>query len=334
VNLTGGERESLTKRYTNSPEAYEDYLKGRYLYYKGSEADWRKAVDFFSAAIAKDPNFALAHIGLADCYGLSSGWLMTPTEAYAKVKEEARKALQIDDTLADAWAELGTAELFYDHDWAGAERDFKHALELNPDSDPARLYYSYYLMALGRTDESVALLKQGLQSDPLSLPFNTNLINALYFARRYDEAIDVCRKTLEIDSNSFYTRLLLGGAYQQKGQDEAAVAEFQKLRQQEAQDPWAIAALGNVYGVSGREGEAQKMLAELQELGKRRYVSPYFFALIYIGLGERDQGFAYLDKAYDEHNDYLIYLRVEPLFDPLRSDPRFQDLLRRVGLTP
>ncbi len=332
VSLTGGERELLTKRYTNNPEAYEDYLKGRYLYYKGSEADWRKAVDYFNAAVAKDPNFSLAHIGLADCYGLSSGWLMPPAEAYAEVKEEARKALQIDDTLADAWAELGAAELFYDHDWAAAERDFKHALELNPDSDPARLYYSYYLMALGRTDESVVLLKRGLQSDPLSLPFNTNLSNALYFARRYDEAVNVCLKTLEMDGNSFYTRLLLGGAYQQRGQYEAAIAEFQKLRQQEGQDPWATASLGNAYGVSGRRDEAQKTVNELQELSKRRYVSPYFFALIYTGLGDKDQAFAYLDKAYEEHNDYLIYLKVEPLFDPLRSDPRFADLLRRVGL--
>jgi serine/threonine-protein kinase len=330
LKLTGEDRKLLAKRYTDNSEAYELYLKGRYHYYTGTEDEWRKSLDYFNAAVAKDPNFALAYVGIADCYGLSSGWLMPPTEAYPKIEKAARKALQIDDTLADAWAELGAVKLFYDHDWAGAERDFKHALELNPDSYIAHEYYSFYLYALGRTDESVATLKQGLQSDPLSLPFNTNLGYAYYYAHRYDDAIESARNTLEIDPNSFYARLLLGNAYQLKGQYDAAIAEYRKLRDQD-EGPWAIAYLGNVYAVSGRKDEAQKALAQLQDLAKRRYVSPFFFALVYTGLGDQNQALAYLDKAYEEHNDYLAYLKVEPLFDPLRSDPRFQELIRKIG---
>ncbi|MDQ3908337.1 MAG: tetratricopeptide repeat protein [Acidobacteriota bacterium] len=331
VSLTGGERELLTKRYTNNPEAYEYYLKGRFHYYKGSEAEWHQALEDYQQAVAIDPNYALAYSGIADCYGVASAWLMPPTEAYPKVREASLNALRIDGTLADARAALAADKLFYGHDWAGAERDLKQALGLNPDSTDAVIYYSYFLYASGRTDECLALLKRGLQSDPLSLPLNTNFGEALYYARRYDESLEVSRKTLEIDPNALFALLFAGDAYQAKGDYQSAVAAFERMRQPE-DNPFAIASLGNVYAVSGRRDEALKMLSELQASAKSRYVSPYFFAIIYTGLGDKDQAFAYLNKAYEEHNDYLIYLKVEPLFDPLRSDPRFADLLRRVGL--
>jgi serine/threonine-protein kinase len=333
LRLTGDERKLLTKHYTNNSDAYEFYLKGRFHYYKGSEAEWHQALDDFNQAIAKDPDYALAYSGVADCYGIASAWLMPPTEAYPKIQEAALKALERDNTLADAWAELASYKLFYEHDWPGAERELKHALELNPDSADAILYYSFYLYASGHTDECLALLKRALQSDPLSLPLNTNLGETFYYARRYEDSLAVSRKALEIDPDAIFPLLFAGDAYQQKGDYQAAVAQFQRMRQPE-DNPWALASLGNVYAVSGRRDEALKMLAELEASGKRRYVSPYFFALIYTGLGDKDQAFAYLDKSFDEHNDYLIYLKVEPLFDPLRSDPRFADLLRRVGLTP
>ncbi|HEX8890505.1 MAG TPA: protein kinase [Pyrinomonadaceae bacterium] len=330
LKLTGEEEKLLTKRYTNNAQAYEDYLKGRYHYYKLTEAEWHKALDSFNQAIVEDPNFALAYSGIADCYGIASAWLMPPTEAYPKFEEFARKALQIDGSLADARAEIAAVKLFYQHDWAGAEEELKHALSLNPNSTPARLYYSFYLYASGRTAECLDILKQGLESDPLSLPLNTNLAETFYYARRYDEALDVSRKMMDIDHDSNFPHLLAGWAYQQKGQYEAAIAEFQQARQLE--DTFATAALGNVYAVSGQRDEAQKMLAELESLAKRRYVSPYFFALIYTGLGNKDQALLWLNKAYDERNDYLIYLKVEPLFDPLRDDQRFQDLMRRIGI--
>jgi eukaryotic-like serine/threonine-protein kinase len=333
LQLSGAQRERLTKHSTENPEAYELYLKGRYYYYKGTEAEMKKASDYYQQAIEKDPNYALAYVGLADSYGIASTYLLPPKQAYAKVKEAVLKALQIDDGLGEAHATWGTYKFYYERDWQGAENEYRRAIALNSNSVDAAIWYSYYLDASGRFDEAMAQANRARQLDPLSLISNTGVAEAYYYARQYDRCIEAFRKDLEIDQDDTFTHLFTGAAYQQKSMYSEAITEYEKARRIE-NSPWVLASLGNGYAVAGRTADARKVLAELEEMSKQRYVSPYNNALVYAGLGEKDQAFAWLNKADEERNDYLVYIKVEPLFDSLRSDPRFGDLLRRIGLAP
>jgi serine/threonine protein kinase/Tfp pilus assembly protein PilF len=333
LQLSGAQRERLTKHSTENAEAYELYLKGRYYYYKGTEAEMKKASDYYQQAIEKDPNYALAYVGLADSYGIASTYLLPPNQAYAKVREAVLKALQIDDGLGEAHATWGTYKFYYERDWQGAESEYRRAIALNSNSVDAAIWYSYYLNASGRFDEAIAQANRARQLDPLSLISNTGVAEAYYYARQYDRCIEAFRKDLEIDQADTFTHLFTGAAYQQKSMYSEAIAEYEKARRIE-NSPWVLASLGNGYAVAGRTADARKVLAELEEMSKQRYVSPYNNALIYVGLGEKDQAFVWLNKADEERNDYLVYIKVEPLFDSLRSDPRFADLLRRVGLAP
>ena len=333
LQLSGAQRERLKKHSTENAEAYELYLKGRYHNFKGTEAEIRKASEYYQQAIEKDPNYALAYVGLADSYGVASAYVLPPAQAYSKVKEAALRALQIDDGLGEAHASLGQYKLYYERDWQGAETEFRRAITLNPNYPDAAIWYSFYLDATGRFEEAIAQTNRARQLDPLSLISNAGLAEAYYYARQYDRSLEAFRKTLELDQESALTHLWIGTLYQQKSMYSEAIAEYERARQIE-DSPWVLASLGNGYAVAGRTADARKVLSALDAMSKQRYVSPYNNALIYVGLGEKDQAFAWLNKADEERNDYLVYLKVEPLFDSLRSDPRFSELMKRVGLQP
>jgi len=336
LRLTGEEQKRLTKRYTENAEAYQLYLKGRYYWDKRTPQSFQRATEHFVQALEKDPGYALAYGGLADCYN-GLGWygMLSPKESFPKAKAAATKASGIDEALAEPHASLGWAKFLYDWDWPGAEREFKRAIELNPNYSIAHNWYGSFLQGQGRLDEALAVYRRAQEVDPLSLVMNAVVGLGLYHKRQYDQAIEQLRKTVEMDPNFPLARFFLGMAYEQKKMYEAAVAEFQKGSELFEGAPIGLAALGHAYAVSGRAAEARKVLEELNQLGKRRYVSAYFIAAIYAGLGEKDQAWAWLEKAYEERASWLSnQVKVDPRFDSLRSDPRYQGLLRRMGLPP
>jgi TolB-like protein/Flp pilus assembly protein TadD len=333
VKLTGQEQMLLTKRYTQDPEAYQLYLKGRYFWNKFTPADHQRAVEYFNQAIGKDPAYALAYTGLADTYAASStsGWI-APTEGYPRAKEIVKKALQLDDTLSEAHTSFGAIAMFYDFDWATAEREYKRAIELNPNYPIAYELYSYLQSATGRPDEAIEMAQRAQGTDPLSVLLSEDTALACYLARRYDEAVKQYQETIEMDSSYASAYFNIGIVYGQKGMYDEALAAYQKAINASERTPAILAALGHTYAVSGRKGEALKILDELKEMSGQKYVSPYDLAVLYTGLGEKERAVEQLGKAYEERAGWIINLKVEPLFDPLRSDPRFADLVRRFGL--
>jgi serine/threonine-protein kinase len=331
-----GEEKGLAKHYTESNEAYQLYLRGRFYWAKRTEEGMQKSLEYFQQAIERDPNFALAYSGLADAYDLlgasdASGG-MPANEAMPKAKAAALKALEIDDTLAEAHVSLAHIKYYYDRDWATAEREYKRAIELNPNYPIAHQWYAVYLMSAGRFDEALAQNRRAQELDPLSLPINMTLGWVLLNARQYDQSVEQLRKTLEMDPNFMLAHHRLGLVYEQKGKYDEAIAEFRQVLNLSAGKPLGITALAHAYALSGKRAEAQRTLAELQEISKRRYVSPASIALIYAALGDKDQAFTWLEKADKERDPNLARLTVDPRFDSLRSDPRFADLVRRVGL--
>ena len=337
AKLTGAEKHALISRSTENTEAHQFYLKGRYYWNRRGEEGLRKATEYFEHAIKADPNYALAYAGLADSYALLGfhGWgALPPAEAVPKAKAAAEKALQIDETLAEAHASLAYAKDEYDWDMAGAEREYKRAIELNPNYATAHQWYAQHLAVRGRYPEAITEIKQAQEVDPLSLVINMNVGWVFYIGRQYDEAVEQCRKTLELDPNFPPAHWMLGQAYRQKGMYEEAIAEFQKAVALSQGDPVQVAGLGHGFAVARKRAEAQKILNELKELSKRRYFPPYFIALIYVGLDDKNQAFEWLEKAFAERSANLTVLKAEPMFDPLRSDAHFQDLLRRVSTTP
>ncbi len=332
LRLTGEEKKRLTKRYTENTEAYQAYLKGRYSWNKRTEEGLLKGVDYFQQAIDKDPNYALAYVGLADCYGLLGIWgPPRPAEAFPRAKAAALKAVEIGDTLGEAHTSLAWINFVFDWDWAGAEREYRRAFELNPSYATAHQWYAHYLMWMGRLEEAKAEMKRAQELDPLSLVINTELAYPFYYAGQYDQAIQQGRRALELDPNFYRAHWLLGLVYEQKGMFGEAIAELQRAASLSGRTPIIFAALGHAYAVAGKRGEAQKVLDELREVSKRRYVPSYHVAQIYVGLGEKQQALAWLEKAYQERS-WVPPLRFDPSFDGLRSDPRFADLLRRIGL--
>jgi TolB-like protein/DNA-binding winged helix-turn-helix (wHTH) protein/Flp pilus assembly protein TadD len=331
LRLTGEEQKELTKRYTQSDEAYHFYLKGLYFWNRRTEPELQKAIDHFQRAIDKDPNYALAYAMMADCYGiLGTSENSPPSEMFPKAKAAASKALKIDDTLAEGHVRLAGAELG-EWNWRGAEREYQRAIKLNPGFATAHQRYSLLLMAMGRTQESLAEIRRALELDPVSLTINTSFGWRLYFARRYNEAIEQFEETLEMDPNFASAHFHLGKTYARKGHYKEALAAF---GQAHAFSKVAATAMeGYTSAVSGQRGKARKILSELEQQSKIRYVSPYDIAIIYTGLGEKDQALAWLQKACDERVFRVVFLRVEPLLDELRSDPRFQALVKRIGLS-
>ncbi len=334
IKVTPQEQARLASSRPVNPEAHEAYLKGRYHWNKRTEGEVKKGIDYFQQAIAIDPNYAPAYSGLADCYILlnSRGYL-TSREVQPKAKEATTKALRLDDTLADGHASLAYI-LFYGWDWSGAEREFKRAIELNPGYVEAHHVYSHFLTATGRTDESLAESKRALELAPLDLPIVVHLGWHYIYSRQYDAAIDQIRKAIELDRNFALGHFYLGQAYEHKAMYNEAIAEFQNAVTLSGGSPETVTSLGHAYAIAGRKAEAQKVLDHFAELSKGRFISPYNIALVYAGLGENPKALAWLKKAYDEQSGQLVYLKVEPNLDNLRPDPRFQELVRRVGFPP
>lgn len=337
LKLTGEEMKQLAKRYTGSTEAYQAYLKGRYFWNRRTEESLKKGIEYFNQAIDIDPNYALAYVGLADSYNMLGNWgALPPGEAYPKAKAKVTKALEIDDTIGEAHAALALATHLYDWDWSGAEREFQRAIELDPNYGPAHQWYSVHLSSLGRFDEALAEAKRAQELEPLSLIIDSHVGWVLYLARRYDQAIEHLRKTLELDPYFVAAHIYLARAYLQKGMYKEAIAEFQKANTISVGRAVTGGELGHAYAVAGRRDDAVKALDQLKEQWKRTNIPSnlYYIGLIHTGLGEKDRGLEWLQKAYEERYPWLVHLKVEPRLDPLRSDPRFRDLLRRVGLAP
>jgi len=339
LQLTGDERRLLTKRYTNNSEAYQRYLEGRYFLNKRTEAGYQKCIESFNGAIKLDQSYAPAYAGLADAYNMTGLYVFAfspPREIYPKAMAAAREALRIDGALGEAHTSLAYAKLNYDWDWPEVEREYKRAIELKPDDANLQHWYSHYWMARGRVEESLAASLRATEIDRLDLTLNSHLGWHYLYARQYDLAAEQLLKTIELDQNYVTAHLYLGFVYERKGMNEAAIAELGKAVELSGagRRPVMEAALGHTYAVAGRKVEAQRAIDGLKVAAERRYISPYSIAVIYLGLGDKEQAFAWLNRAYDERDNWLIYLKVEPRLDPLRSDARFSDLLRRVGLAP
>ena len=334
LRLSGEEKARLAKRPTENTEAYQLYLRGRYHWNKRTEEELKKGIEHFKQAIEKDPGYPLAYAGLADSYYILGyyNWL-PPKEAYPKAKAAALKALELDDSLAEGHAALASVKRDFDWDWVGAEKEFRRAFELNPSYASAHRWCANLFNALGRREEALAEMKKAQELDPLSLITNADLGRTFYFARQYDQSLEQFRKTLDMDPNFAVAHLWLGQVYEQKGMYEEAISEFQKGMSLSGGSIY-LARLGHAYAMGGRRGEAQIVLNRLKDQSKQEYVSPYDIGVIYAGLGENKQTFAWLERAYEERSLWLSYLKADPIWDPLRSDPRFQDLLRRVGLPP
>jgi len=331
LRLTGEEKARLAKRPTENIEAYQLYLKGLYYWNKRTEEGLHRAIEYFSEATEKDRNYALAHAGLAESYIVLGGYgLLPPKEAYAKAREAAARALELDDTLGEAHNALAMVKTEHDLDWPGAEREYRRAIELNPRYATAHYWYGSLLSELGRHEEALAEIKQAQQLDPLSLIINSISGKFLLYAGHDDLAIEQLRKTLEMDPNFPYAHYILGQAYLRKAEFVEAIAEFQRATTLSPNITLYKAGLGHAYARAGKSAEARKLLDELKEQSKRRYVSWWDIAAIYAGLGEKDQAFAFLEKAYEQR--VVMWWNGGPLLDPLRSDPRFQDLQRRMGL--
>ena len=329
--IAGTDAAPQTKSHTQNSEAYQLYLKGRYFWLKFTPEDHKKAAEYFNQALAIDPTFALAYGGLGDVYGASAtnGWI-SPREGYPKAKIAVKHALELDDTLAEAHTTSGAITMFYDLNWAAAEREYKRAIELNPNYEISYEVYTYLLSAIGKLDEGIAMAQRGLQVDPLSVALSNDVGGAFYLARRYDEAIRQYQKSIELDPEDYGAHINLGEAYELKEMHEQAIKEFQKTIVIGGRTSSVLAMLGHAYARSGRQDEARKILAELNDMSKHAYVSPYDIAILYVGLGDKEHAFDELNQAYEDRAGWIINLNVEPIFDPLRSDPRFAELVRRM----
>ena len=335
LKLSGEQQKRLMKRYTEDAEAYRLYLKGRYFWNKRTEKDFNRGIAQFQLAIENDPGYALAYAGLADSYiGLTFYNFAVPHETMPKAKAAALNALALDNTLAEAHTSLAHVLVNYDWNWSEAEKEFKRSIELKADYATAHQWYAiHYLTATGRLEEALQEMKQALELEPTSLVMNTFMGATLFYMGRYDEAIDQCRKTIEMDPNFAVAHWHLGLAYEQKQMFDAAIKEFQSSVSLSGDSPLMIAALGHAYAMSQKKREANQILRQLNELSKQRYVSPYDVAAIYVALGKNEQAFQFLEKAYQEHSFHLVYLNVSPQFKSIRSDPRLQDLVQRLGLS-
>jgi TolB-like protein/DNA-binding winged helix-turn-helix (wHTH) protein/Tfp pilus assembly protein PilF len=333
VTLTPKERNRLATAGAVDPGAYESYLRGRSFWNQRSEASLLKAIDQFNKAIEVDRGYAPAYSGLADCY-TTLGYLsyLDPLDAFPRARDAATKALELDPSLAEAHTSLAYYNLYHAWNWAEAENEFKKAIELNPNYATAHDWYSYYLMAIGRFDEAWKEVNRAHELDPLSVTISTDIGFNYFYRRNYDEAINQLRATLAISPNFPLAHLWLGRAYQQKKMYSEAIDEFNKT--DAALPGWVvtIAGIGNAYGEWGHQAEAEQVLTRLNMLAREKYVTPYGIALVYAGLGDKNQAFIWLNKAVSGRNHWLVWLNRDPRWDRLRSDPRFADLKKRVGL--
>jgi TolB-like protein/Tfp pilus assembly protein PilF len=332
AKLTGSEEHALSVRPTDNPVAHELYLKGRFFWNKRTANDLKKSVDYFNQAIEADPNYALAYAGLADVYVLLPGFgSCAPKDCYPKAKAAATKALELDATLAEAHTSLAMVLSFYDFNFSQATVQFKRAIELKPNYATAHQWYGGHVLAtLGRFDEAIAQEKKALELDPLSLIAHTDLANTYLFARRPEEAIDELRKVSDIDPNFYSTYWNLGLISEMKGDFAGAIGAYQKARDLN-DNSRILALLAHAYGSSGNKTEAMKILEQLKQLSNERYVTAYSFALVYLGLGDKEEALRWLEKSYqDRAGQEIGYIRVSPLLNPLRGDPRFEALVEKI----
>ncbi|HEY0761998.1 MAG TPA: tetratricopeptide repeat protein [Pyrinomonadaceae bacterium] len=335
IQMTPDEQARFASRRPVKPKAYDNYLQGRYLYWnKRTEENVNKAIVLFQSAIKEDESYAPAYVGLADCYsalGSVQVASMPPLEARRLAEAAATKALQLDGGLAEAYSALGYVK-HYNWDWTAAEQNYKRAIELNPSYANAHNFYAGYLMSRGRIDESIAASNRARELDPFSLSISAQRGFLFENARRYDEAIEQLRSVIAMDSGHYQALWILGHTYAANKQFDEAVAAAEKAVEVSDRAPGALGMLGLAYGLAGRKQEATKVLNELLELSKTRYVTPAALVNVYLGLGDKEQAFVWLEKSYQERSNYVAYLKVFPLLDPIRSDPRFNDLVRRIGL--
>jgi TolB-like protein len=336
AKLTGLEKRAIAAQPTDDTEAHEFYLRGRYFWNKRTGPDLQRAIDYFKQAIGKDPNFALAYAGLADSYVLLSVYSAgSPQDSLPSAKAAAKKAVELDDTLAEAHTSLGQILLFYDLDFANSTKEFERATTLNPNYATAHHWYgSGPPLSLGEFDRAIAELERARQLDPLSVIINADLGVGLYTARRYDEAIAQLRKTIEMDPRFYYAHWHLGIALELKGELRHALSEYKKAAELD-DDPVVLGLIAHAYGKLGERDKALGLLAQLQQLAAHRYVPFATFAGIYMALGEKDKAIDYLERAYREHGGTEISgVKVDPMLDPLRGDPRFEALVARIFPPP
>jgi len=331
--LTGADEQQVTKTYTENTEAYQLYLRGRYHWNKRTPQGLQKSIEYFNQAVAVDPAYALAYAGLADSYALLPFYADTESaEAFPKAKAAATKALEIDDLLAEAHTTLAHVRMWYEWDWSGAERGFKRAIELNSNYPTAHHWYSIHLSFLERPQEALTEIRRAYELDPFSLSINLDMGVVYFNARQYDEAIKQFYKTLEMNPDFFHAHLFLADAYEQKGMYEEAATAFEKVITLRGGSVEMAAGLRNGYKASGERGYFQEKLKFLEGRWRRKKEGAYQIAEVHASLGEQDRALEWLEKAYERRDMSLVNLRVTPKFDGLRSNPRFQDLLRRVGL--
>jgi TolB-like protein/DNA-binding winged helix-turn-helix (wHTH) protein/Flp pilus assembly protein TadD len=333
IRVTPQERARLAAASPVNAEAYEAYLKGRFLWNERTEKGISRGLTFFEQAIAKDPGYAPAYSGLADSYSLLGFYgVLPPREAYSRARAAATKALEIDSSLAEAHVSLAESVSALEWNWPATEAELKRAIELNPKYDTAYRKYSNYLVGMGRSDEAIGAAKKALELDPLSITLSTHLAWTYYLTRHYDLAVEQFEKTLDLSPNDARARRDFSLSLAALGRNDDAIREIRKGIELSEASPLMLDALGYVYAKAGRKSDARKVLRQLQELSTSRYVSPFGIAGINAALGEKDAAFSFLERAYDDRAGQLVWLNVNPKFDSLHSDPRFADLVGRLGL--
>ena len=333
TTLSGEEKEALYRRDTENVEAYHLYLKGRYFWSKFTEEGLQKSIDYYNQALEKDPNYAMAYIGLASSYIVLGVNYRSPKEMMPKAKAYVSKGLERDATLAEAHVAQGAIKFFFDWDWSGAGRELRQAMDIGAnDAANAHDLYAYCLWANGQFTEGIAELKRAQELDPLSLVISEDLGVAYYHARNFDQAIQQQHKTLELEPNYFFGYLRRGQAYAQKAMFKEAIDDLTKAQNLSGNWPAVIAELSCAYALAGQKSKAQAMLNELTKRAQREYIDPYMIALIHTTLGDHDAAFEWLGKAYEGRSPWMGWLKAEPKFDPLRSDPRFKTLLHQLNL--
>lgn len=337
VKLLGEDKAALLKRYTDNAEAYELYLKGRYFYNKYTAEDLQKGIEYFERAIEKEPEYAPAYAGIGFCYGaLWYFGFFAPQEIMPRWRAVINKALEIDSDLADAHLSLASIHFYYEWDFAGAERDYQRAIGLNPNSPDAHWRYGHFLAALERFEQAVSEGRRALELDPLSLVVKFFMVRIYWIANRLDDALGQAQMMIELEPSFPGAYVVMGGLFLQKGMYEEAVKSYQKALTLHGFVGSVLSYLGAVYGIMGRRDKAHDALSQLLEMRKTRYVTAYGIACVYGGLGENDKAFEWLEKAVEEKNGEMVFLKREVeanLFsESVRQDPRFADLLRRIGL--
>ena len=337
VTITAPEQRRIATSRRVDPDSYDAYLRGRHFLNKRFRDDLRRAIEYFTTAIDLDPTYAPAHAGLADSYSLLAtlGYdVLPPREAMPRARAAASAAIELDPLMAQAYASLGYVALSYDWDAARAAEHFSRALACDAGCATAHLWYGHCLFAQHRLDEAAKQMKRALELDPLSVPCNLGVGWSLYYARRFDEAIAHYRKTVEIAPRLPMVLYELGLSYQNTGNYDAAMEVYRRGHDLSRGEAASLMLLSHLSALMGRHTEARKLLGELEERSTREYVPSVYMAFVHVGLGDRDLAFAWFDKAYEERCNYLIYLSVEPSLDTIRGDPRYVELVGRVGLTP